>query len=294
MGREEGPLISERILLRVHFWPFAIATVTLPSVSLAICFVTAFLFRSGDINETMCEVQNFIPSISAVTGITPQAYLWRIGIALHSAPRLIVCFLIYNRYAQRVAMVTEGRRGLFGVLLRLNFWLSVVENLALICVTFISNRENYPVHEKLFIVFMVASLCYMLCNIICFTMSCEAPMTEDEARSIFWKKALFVTTISATAGLIYFYLRHRLFCEPGAFSYFSLCEYVIAYASKAYHFTAYIEFKHHEWLVACPSVRAIGATTSDNNNLLRGADASPSPTLSRPSDGTAVKSKKLL
>ncbi|KAL8616798.1 hypothetical protein ACOMHN_017835 [Nucella lapillus] len=234
------------------------------------------------------SVQNFIPSISAVTGITPQAYLWRLGIALHSAPRLIVCFLSYNRYAQRGGRVRESRRGVFAALIRLNFWLNLVENLSLIIVTFISNRENYPVHEKVFIIFMVTTLTYMLCNITCFRMSTEDPMTPDEERSYFWKILLFATTMAATAGLVYFFLRHRFFCEPGAFSYFSLCEYIIAYAAMFYHFTSYIEFKHSEWLVAYPVRRR---SVNDNNNTCR-VEASSSSSPSPPSEGTAIRNRK--
>ena len=89
------------------------------------------------------QVKNYIPSISAVTGITPQTYVWRIGIALHSAPRFAVGFLHYNYYLQRLSFVRENHQGLFKKLIRLNFWLNTLENSALVGVTYITNRENY-------------------------------------------------------------------------------------------------------------------------------------------------------
>ena len=56
MGKDGGPVVVDRIVLRVPFWPFAVVTVSLPAFSLAICFVTAYIFRFDDVNETMCEV----------------------------------------------------------------------------------------------------------------------------------------------------------------------------------------------------------------------------------------------
>lgn len=92
----------------------------------------------------MClQVKNYIPSISAVTGITPQTYLWRIGIALHSAPRFAVGFMHYNYYFQRLGFVRECQRGFFKKLISLNFWLNTVENASLVGVTYVTNRENY-------------------------------------------------------------------------------------------------------------------------------------------------------
>ena len=92
----------------------------------------------------MClQVKNYIPSISAVTGITPQTYLWRIGIALHSAPRFAVGFMHYNYYSQRLGFVRECQRGFFKKLISLNFWLNTIENASLVGVTYVTNRENY-------------------------------------------------------------------------------------------------------------------------------------------------------
>lgn len=269
MGELGGPITAERVLLRCTFFPFAMVTVSLPAFSLAICFITAFMFRFEDVNETMCEVRNYIPSISAVTGIPPQTYLWRICIALHSAPRFAVGFMHYNYYLKRLNFIKENQRGLFKHLIRLNFWLNTIENSCLVGVTYVTNRENYPVHEKIFVVFMVASLCYMLCNTICFKMSRDTIITENEKKSYLWKKVMFVSILSATAGLIYFFVKHRFYCEPWAFSYFSLCEYIIAYTNMGFHFTAYLDFNNYEWIVAIPTHHRTGngSAVMDNNNL---------------------------
>ena len=56
-GRRKGTVDNVNLIVPIK--PFAIVTVCLPGVSLAICFITGFLFRFEDVNETMCEVSNF-------------------------------------------------------------------------------------------------------------------------------------------------------------------------------------------------------------------------------------------
>ncbi|BFZ24460.1 hypothetical protein BsWGS_27499 [Bradybaena similaris] len=240
--------IIEEAYMNIPMWPFALATVSLPGVSLAVCFVTAFIFRFDDVNETMCNVKNFIPSISAVTGITPQAYLWRTCIALHSAPRFALSLIHYNYYASRIPYVQHHRQSKYRFLIKTNFWINFVENSALVLVAYITNRENYPIHEKIFIVFMVTSLCYMLLNTILFNWSRDGVFSQTEKVSYWWKKVMFVSISIATIGLLFFFYLHRVHCAVGAFSMFSVCEYVIGYTNMGYNFTAYLDFKDHSFL----------------------------------------------
>lgn len=43
------------------------------------------------------QVYNIIPSISAITGVSPQRYLWRISVAFHVGPRFIIA-LVHRAY----------------------------------------------------------------------------------------------------------------------------------------------------------------------------------------------------
>lgn len=258
----------EDLTLSIPFWHFAIVTVSLPGISLAVCFITAFIFRFEDVNETMCEVKNFIPSISAVTGITPQTYLWRTCIALHSAPRFAVNLIYYNHYASQIHRVLPHRVSKYKFLIKLNYWLNFIENSCLTLVAYITNRENYPVHEKIFVVFMVTSLCYMLLNTILFNWSRSGVFTETEKTSYYWKKVMFASIATATAGLVFFFILHRIYCVVGAFSVFSVCEYVIAYTNMGYHFTGYLDFQDHTCMfgVLRPDARHSNGAVVTNNN----------------------------
>ncbi|XP_050417056.1 post-GPI attachment to proteins factor 2-like [Patella vulgata] len=261
-GRTEN---ISNVLLRVPILTYAIITVSLPGAALFLCFVTAVIFQYEDVNDTQCNVTNFVPSISAVTGIRPQTYLWRICIALHSAPRFAIAVVYFNYYKNLQHLISTKYLTLFNVLLHVNFWFNTIENSSLVGVTYISNKENYPVHEKIFIVFMVLSLCYMLINTILFRWTRTSTLTPDEKQSFKWKTIMFLANFWATMGLLYFFVLHRFYCRPLAFSGFSVCEYIIGYTNMAYHFTAYLDFKHLTLAMGSLEPVHSNGTVSNNN-----------------------------
>ncbi|XP_021938242.1 post-GPI attachment to proteins factor 2-like [Zootermopsis nevadensis] len=240
------------VFFMISFRQLCIVTVSLPLCALLICFVTAYIFQQDDIHETHCRVYNVIPSISAITGISPQRYLWRVCVAFHIGPRVIIASMYHTYYRSLLSSQTPGpshpgSRGFW--LLNIAFWLSLVEIAALCGVTYISNRENYPVHEKIFMVFMFGSLSYMLATIKVFKLV-KPNMSDSERNSYLIKKCLFATSIVSTVGLCVFFLKHRLLCHDMAFSWFSFCEYLIASANMAFHMTVVLDFPTEQLIVA--------------------------------------------
>lgn len=239
------PSHTDKISWRISFVTFGRITVTLPLGALFVCFISAIIFQFDEVNQTVCKVQNTIPSISAITGITPQRYIWRVCIALHSAPRFAVGFIYYHYYMRCLPAAVSH---MYSALVCVLFWVYTLENSCLVGVTYIANVENYPVHEKIFVVFMVTSLLYELLTLFVFKWA--HPVLSDKPRlmrSYRLKQLCFFFNSSATAGLLYYFFRHRWFCEPGAFTMFSACEYVIAVANILFHYTAVIEFGKTSW-----------------------------------------------
>ncbi|XP_076289391.1 post-GPI attachment to proteins factor 2-like isoform X1 [Lasioglossum baleicum] len=232
------------IYMAISLRKLCLATVSLPLLTLLVCFLTGYIFQQDDIHETHCRVYNVLPSISAITGISPQRYLWRITIALHIGPRLIITSVYYSYYynilkaIEDIPLKMKGSR-----LLNLCYWLSMAEVATLCGVTYISNRENYAVHEKIFICFMISSLTYMLMAVRL------SRLITPNAQSLQYKQALFVTSLVSTIGLVVFFLKHRLLCHDLAFSWFSFCEYVIASANMGFHFTVVIDFPKEQLVV---------------------------------------------
>ncbi|XP_068156078.1 post-GPI attachment to proteins factor 2-like [Drosophila tropicalis] len=225
------------------FHEICVVTALLPLVTLFTCFVTAYVFQYDDVHETHCRVYNIIPSISAITGVSPQRYFWRFSIALHIGPRIPIAFVYKNYYHSQLARLTPSLVPKTSMLITLILVLNCIEIAALGGVTYISNRENYPVHERIFITFMVCSLCYMLATIKLNGILNEGQkLNNQQIQSIKWKKILFVVSILSTIGLLVFFAKHRFYCHDLAFSWFAFFEYLIAIANMLFHFTIIWDF----------------------------------------------------
>ncbi|KAK2170834.1 hypothetical protein NP493_1133g00002 [Ridgeia piscesae] len=255
-----------KVVFQLPIQTFAHVIVSVPALSLIICFVTSVIYQFDQVNETVCHVQNLIPSISAITGVSPQRYLWRIVMALQCTPRITVGFMYYNYWMGMIKnkCVSEDNMQRFLTLAKVAFYLYMIENFSLIGTAYIANVDNYPIHEKLFIAFMVSSLCYQVITIMLFRWSHPQPMLPEDANSYKWKKRFFFSIVTFTAGLLFFFYRHRFHCDPRAFSVFALCEYGIAFVNMAFHYTGAIDFRDSCWFVAAPGDNV--QETSNNHN----------------------------
>ena len=108
------------------------------------------------------QVYNVIPSISAITGVSPQRYLWRVCVAFHIGPRIIIASMYHTYYQSLLSSQSPGS-ALPGSrscrLLNVTYWLSLLEIAALCGVTYISNRENYRTYSK-------SASCLPLCSTV--------------------------------------------------------------------------------------------------------------------------------
>ncbi|XP_028401382.1 post-GPI attachment to proteins factor 2-like isoform X2 [Dendronephthya gigantea] len=203
------------------------------------CVILSVVYNFEDATKTHCNVPNYIPSISTSIGdFRPQTYIWRICIALHCFPRIMISIFYFNYYALKLKDPPSTQ---FTILNGLNSLLTILEILALLVLTYVSSRENFGIHENAFISFMVCSMCYMLTTCILFKWTSKDPMTNEEVKSFKRKIYLMITNYSSFALAVYFYFRHNWYCEPGIYSYFALCEYVTVLTNIWFHSTAIID-----------------------------------------------------
>lgn len=201
---------DRRHVFRIPFGKFAVCVVCLPLCSFLFCVAWSLLFFFRRSTATHCDVQNFLPSISAAIGnYQPQRIVWQLAICIHFIPRLIVAkmYLEYNN-----EIVRRSRR----ILVRIACVLNVVENFALLGLSLWTSVDEYEMHKFCFITFIVASELYMLLSYFLNANARKVTIfTKTEERSIRNKRNLFLVNAICFAGAAFCFLRHNTYCEPG-------------------------------------------------------------------------------
>ncbi|XP_063289170.1 post-GPI attachment to proteins factor 2 [Pelobates fuscus] len=231
-------------LFRLRFTTFAVGTVCCPLIGFIFCVIWSLLFNFQETTATHCGVPNYLPSISAaIGGETPQRYVWRFCIGIHSAPRLLVA-VAYLNYYQGIHP-TRPRRCFF------NFLFNVLENICLLLLTFVSSTENHGIHKIAFSLFMFFSLSYMFMTVSIWKKS-RRHFSSEERRSYSWKYRLAIfNLVTFVLALVAFYL-HNEHCEPGVYTIFSFLEYLVVFSNMAFHMTAWWDFENKELVVLSP------------------------------------------
>ncbi|TRY75997.1 hypothetical protein DNTS_010899 [Danionella cerebrum] len=240
-----GSVDRDRPLIRVPFTRLAVVTVSLPLVGLGACIALALLYHYNDATYTHCQVGNKLASILhslAAISLTPERYIWRFSIGLHSAPRFLVAwgYLRFYRghFSWRLSELLSG----------LTFLFAFGENVGLLLLTYVSSTETYRLHKSGFIMFIVCSLVHMLLTCRLWSLIVKVSFSSDEMKSYWCKLRLFLSNCCCCLVAGYFYWRHNTYF----YTLFAVCEYLVVLTNMAFHMTAYWDFGGKEVMVATP------------------------------------------
>lgn len=223
-------------VLRLPISKIAWITCLLPFTGFVFCIIWSLMYNFEDSTFTHCKVQNFLPSISAAIGnYRTQRFVWGTAIAMHAMPR----FMFAGMYRQYYKDVLNNKAQKLATLACI---LNVIENLALIGLTFITSAYNYAIHEKCFMTFMVTSELYMALTCYLLTRERRLPSDNVESRSLRYKYQLVAINMTSFAAAGYFFIRHNRHCEPYVYSAFAFFEYIVVLTNMAFHTTATLDF----------------------------------------------------
>uniref|UniRef100_A0A8C9YG44 Acyltransferase PGAP2 n=1 Tax=Sander lucioperca TaxID=283035 RepID=A0A8C9YG44_SANLU len=199
------------LVIRVSFPACVVATVCLPLLGLITCVFISSIFHYEDSTSTHCQVPNYLPSISASISLSPECYIWRFCIGLHSAPRILVAFTYFKFYKTRFSSrCPESSLCCF------NLAFSICENLGLLLLTYVSSSETYFVHKEGFVLFIVSSLIHMLITCRLWKTIKKYSLSPEDAKSHYWKVRFLLLNVSFCAFAVFFYWKHNMYCESGS------------------------------------------------------------------------------
>ncbi|KAM9729463.1 post-GPI attachment to proteins factor 2-like isoform 1-T2 [Menidia menidia] len=247
LGPPYGAVDRDRPLLRLPFPRLAVATVLLPLTALLLCLGLALRYHRQEATYTHCQVSNFLPSISAAISLVPERYVWRGCVGMHSAPRLLVAAAYFRFYALRFR-----RRRAERLLAAITLLCSLAENAGLLLLTYVASTETYSLHKNGFVLFIASSLLHMLSTCWLWRLISRNGDSPEEVSSYRWKLRLFLFNIGCCAAAAYFYRRHNKYCEPGVYTLFAGCEYLVVFSNMAFHMTAFWDFSSQEVRVGPP------------------------------------------
>ncbi|KAH8242739.1 hypothetical protein KR032_001591, partial [Drosophila birchii] len=224
------------VYFRLPFPWVALSSVGLPMAGCIFGVTWSLIFDFERSTYTDCQVTNYLPSISAAIGsYEPQRTVWQLVIFLHFPLRIVMA----KAYLQHYLKDFRHCRQLWGVVAHC---LNVAEVLALVCLSFWSSTTHYTTHRNAFIAFIACSESHMLISYLLYRNAPGAGLLPLEAKSLRYKRNLFLVNIVSFGLAGYCFIRHDSYCEPGVYTLFAVFEYVVVLTNMGYHRTSAWDF----------------------------------------------------
>lgn len=220
-----------QVVAKCNFFRYSLVSALPLMSSLFLCLLVSYFNDWPSVISTHCKNWQFFPSISSVIGDhTPQRYIWRMGVGMSMGQRLSDVFLYWSFYGKANGPLPHT------IVNALCFLSGMVENGALITLTYVSSTENYKVHEGAFIVFAIAAFFHQLLTILAQHVIRKPFIQPLEEYAYHWRITWFLANQVVFAFAVYVFLRHNWYCEPGVYSLFALCEWFTVISNIAFHF----------------------------------------------------------
>lgn len=230
-------------IVKIPFKESTIIIAIVMSGGFILCIVLALMYHFEQTTWTHCEVPNYLPSISAAISVPPSAYVWRLVVAVCSAPRIATVFFHYRHYSNQE--VTQKQ---YYILCRICFTCEFLENICLIGLTYVSSVENHGWHAKFFIGFQAFAMIFMLlmCKVYSMAPGDETTSGLQKKTSVRGKWIVLMVNFFTFFFAMYCYYIHNRDCQPGVYTMFALFEYAVVLTNVSFHALVSLDFKDRE------------------------------------------------
>ena len=206
------------------------------------CILISIKNNWAQSTSTHCHVPNYLPSISAAIGsYSPQKYIWRIAIAAQFSPRVLYAYIyLQHNLAQPYHTLDHVA---YPLVCRLTFFVFMVENVALVLLTYVSSTDWFFIHKLGFSLFVFCSVLHQLLHLFVCRLSVHKCEDPTERRRIRRKLLITCWHLLSLASAMYCYWRHNAFCESGVYTFFALFEYLVVLSNMAFHYMFAFDFE---------------------------------------------------
>lgn len=171
--------------------------------------IWSVVYNFENVTHTHCGVPNYLPSVSAAIGnYEPQRTIWTVVIVLHFPLRLVIVQMYLRLYRD---LIHPAYQWCVKVIIILSF----LENTSLVFLSLWTSSSNYEVHKKSFTVFVTSAEIYMISTYFLNKYARILPMSNNEKRSILFKRNITIVNLISLALAVYFFYRHNTKCETG-------------------------------------------------------------------------------
>ncbi|KAF9976615.1 hypothetical protein BGZ75_000211 [Mortierella antarctica] len=151
-----------------------------------------------------------------------------------SGPRLILCYLWYLLIIRNVP--TKGSTGLAKVLLAND----VIRTAACGGWVYVTSSDDHGIHELAMIVYLLCTVPHVVGTII------TAPQNALAQK---YRRIFAYTFFGALIPMVYFFIRHKVYRIPGAYTYYAFFEWSLIISDLAFDAVCMIDFETLEFRV---------------------------------------------
>ncbi|KIJ52651.1 hypothetical protein M422DRAFT_74128 [Sphaerobolus stellatus SS14] len=190
-------------------------------------------------NDVAGYPEEWWPSVSATIGDWyPERSVFQILIALTAGPRFALVFCWW--------LVMSSTGSIFPSIVAIS---GLLRTLSCGGWVYITSSDDHDTHDILMIAYICLNLPWMIGSIMCTPF--DGTLSRSRRKLV---ASLFFTTLIP---LIYFFVQHKVHRIPGAYTYYSFCEWFLIVADIWFDSITVVDFAALEIIVAAPGFTVV-------------------------------------